>query len=166
MENNKNYNKLLHLNEIFSSFINYKFINSINKKQIRNIKKGVNLHDAFLYRFSYCQKNKTKESIISDINYKNGSNLYRNSFESKEDNISILIYKSALKLVKDYYDKLFGTKDKKIILVDGTNNINNKYQNMLNMGYFDLNGNVPIDLTYDGTKNRNKEIQGKICFFA
>jgi len=65
-------NKLtIDINNIFNSINNYKFINSLNNVKSRNIKNGLSLTDAFLYRFYYAFKNTTKEFNASKINFSN-----------------------------------------------------------------------------------------------
>ena len=75
---------------IFNSECNYNNINNIGSKKLRNIIDGVNLIDAIYYRFSYTSKNTTKESITSELNYTNDTDLTRQAFDRKENNIFLL----------------------------------------------------------------------------
>jgi hypothetical protein len=47
----------------------------------------------------------------------------------------------------------------KLIAIDGMNNNDDNRNVALNMGYFDIENNVPLDLTFHGNENRNKEIK-------
>ena len=50
-------------------------------------------------------------------------------------------------------------KNEKIYSVDGTYNNDNKMDVVLNMGFFNITDNVPIDLCSCGAKNKNKEVK-------
>ncbi len=109
----------------------------------------------------------------------NNNVVHRNSYISKDNNISSKIYDDLCKNVKQCcYDTIKDNTDIKnvkdskdvkdvknntinyeYIAVDGTNNSNKNRYIMLNMSYFDINNNIPIDLTYNTKKNRNKETQ-------
>jgi hypothetical protein len=150
------------LNSIFSKIISYDFINKNNEIHLRNYKNGINLVDAIFYRFKYSQIRTTKETIASSINYKNDTSFYRQSYERKDSHISVNIYKMLLQEIilffnshckKTQKDNLF------LVAVDGVNNLSNKYEVMLNMGYFDVTNGVPIDITYNSHANRNKEVK-------
>ena len=54
---------------IIKEFCNYNKINEFNIKQLRNKKFGIDIINIILYRFYYCDINKTKQKIISSINY-------------------------------------------------------------------------------------------------
>ena len=51
-------------------------------------------------------------------------------------------------------------KEEKIfVAVDGSYNMDNQKNVMLNMGYYNIKNKIPLDLTCDGTENRNREVQ-------
>jgi hypothetical protein len=136
--------------------------------QLRKIDDGLRIQDVILYKFLYTAINSTKEDITSSINNYNLENninnktFSRRSFESKERNIGDSFYSSLLNKIIDFYNINCNSRklnEKVCLAIDGTNNNDNKYNVMLNMGYFDIDEKVPIDLTNNGAKNRNKEVQ-------
>jgi len=156
------------LNKIFLNSCNYDVVNVLSDVQLRKINNGISIQDAVLYKLKYAEINTTKESISSFINNYNKENNINNktftrmSFESKEKNIGIEFYTSILNQIMDLYNTECNSRKKNeyiFMAIDGTNNNNHKYDIMLNMGYFDINNKIPIDLTCNGTENRNKEVQ-------
>jgi len=156
--------QILKINEIFTKYCSYEFINKYNTN-MRNIPNGIQLTDAFYYKFAYSQLHTTKDGITSDINYRNGTSFTRKAYETKENNIPNSVYNSIFdKLKMFYYDNCVQRKQFTEIAVDGTNNNNNKHQVALNMGYYDMSNDVPIDLTFNNTTNRNKEVKELIKY--
>ncbi len=74
------------------------------------------------------------------------------------------IYKSLFYKVRDLYNLNFKSDDFNLIAVDGTynntniNNIKHKLETSLNMGYYNINKCIPIDITFCNQENKNKEI--------
>ena len=150
------------INEIFTSVCSYETINKLGNKKLRNIKNGISLNDAMFYRFQYTKKGYTKESIIGDINYNKNDNksFDRTSYHSKEANIPIEAYRMILNKIIELYNTCNINKEEKIfVAVDGSYNMDNQKNVMLNMGYYNIKNKIPLDLTCDGTENRNREVQ-------
>ena len=82
------------------------------------------------------KKETTQQKIISNISIDN-SVIYRNSYISKEKNISIHIYEKIFNEIKNYFNILINNTDKDfLIAIDGTNNSNVKRDIMLNMDIY------------------------------
>lgn len=148
------------LNELFSKFTNYNFINKINEKQLRNIENGISLSDVFFYCFQYTKQSTTKEFITSKINNTDNKIFTRHAYENKGNNISLEVYNEIFANIITIYNSLCEPIQKqKLVAVDGTNNLDNKNNIMLNMVYYDITNDIPIDITYNGHENRNKEVK-------
>lgn len=157
--------KILDLNNIIGDKINYKNINNYGTIKLRNNPQGLSIVDTLYYKFLYSKLETTKQNIVASICFDNMLNdkphVTRGSFESKENNISTDFYLSLFEDITKYYNKNCISKEKKEFIymaVDGSSS-NDKNQNvMLNMGYYDIFNKIPIDLTNNGTENRNKEV--------
>lgn len=157
--------KILDLNNIIGDKINYKNINNYGTIKLRNNPDGLTIVDTIYYKFLYSKLETTKQEIVASITYDNTINdkpsVTRRSFESKENNISTDFYLSLLEGITEYHNKNCIPKEKKefiYIAIDGSSSNNNKQNVMLNMGYYDIFNKIPIDLTNNGTENRNKEV--------
>ncbi len=136
-----------------------KWNTNIRKRKISNI-------DAVKYRFKYTDINTTKEQIKSNINFNNKNNIWRTSYDRKENNISCKLYYNILDKIRNYYNSTIDNNRNRmtIISVDGTFNntnmekFNDKLETSLNMGYYDTVNDIPIDLTFNKPNNKNKEI--------
>lgn len=156
-------NCIIKLNQLFKDF--EKTIRD-DIKNINNIstKKGkISFLDALIYKFNYCQKNITKANIISKYNLYNDTLINRTTFYEKEKLIPLKTYENLFNKIITLYDTLFN-KTTKFMAVDGTfnnTNILNKKGNLettLNMGFFDVDNNIIIDLTINGNNTKNYEI--------
>jgi len=156
------------INAVFRNTCTYDIVNEFSDAQLRNCVGGLTLSDILLYKFKYTQINTTKDSIVSFINNSNKriddncNTFTKRSFESKERNIGTPFYNYILEQLIDYFNVNCNSLKKNdyiFIAIDGTNNNNHKSNVMLNMGYFDITNKIPIDLTNNGTENRNKEIK-------
>lgn len=156
-------NCIMKLNELFKDF--EKTIRN-DIKNINNIstKKGkISFLDALIYKFNYSQKDITKANIISKYNLLNDTLINRTTFYEKEKLIPLKTYENLLNKIVVLYDTLFN-KTTKFMAVDGTfnnTNILNKKGNLettLNMGFFDVENNIVIDLTINGNNTKNYEI--------
>ena len=58
---------LNNINNIFETTIN----DIYNKTKIRNNK--ITIHDILLYKFKYSELTKTKQNVVSEINYNNNT---------------------------------------------------------------------------------------------
>ena len=112
---------------------------------MRNILNGIQLCDAIYYKFLYSNINTTKDDCVSKINYINNTTFTRKAFESNENNIPDAVYFSIFEKLKKFYNEnCLNEQLYTELAVDGTNN-NNKQDVCLNMGYYDVNNDVPID---------------------
>lgn len=157
--------KIVHkLNKIYSKVNKWQ---NINNTQLRKHKKGISNASALLYRFGYSQIDVTQQSVVSNVNYINGTSYYRSSYESKESNISYELYDILLKdTQKLYYDlcaNRYSYTDMTVVSTDGTylninDGANKPIKSILNLGLYDVSHNCPIDLQYCGENNKNNEI--------
>jgi hypothetical protein len=151
--------------KIFSDECTYKEINKLSTSKMRNRKNGIQLSDLFLYKFLYSKKDMTKERIVSFINNKNNTHFTRQAFESKENNIPLKTYKNLLKRVCCYHNRNCTDETGiKLIGIDGTYNNDSSMNEMLNMGFFDITNNIPIDIKSYGNENKNKEVSSSIDY--
>jgi len=158
---------LNNINNIFKTTIN----NIYNETKIRNNK--ITIYDILLYRFKYSELTKTKQQIVSEINFNNKEVIDRTSFYKKDNNIPLKYYKYIFTCIKKLYNEKIKDKNKiDIIAVDGTyinNNLfldntknktnKNTLETSLCMGYYNIDDNIPIDLSFRGSKNKNNEIR-------
>lgn len=154
---------------IFKNECTYKNVNKLSSIKMRNIKKGIKLPDAIYYRFAYCKNSNTKELIKSEINFANKTDFSRQAYEAKEHNISIKFYSNLLKKIINLYDNYgndnaIETNKLKPISIDGVYNRDNHYKEVLNMGFFDIDSGLPIDLKSYGYLGKNNEISSMIDF--
>ena len=73
------------------------------------------------YKFKYAQKEKTKQNIVSDINFKFNATHNASSYYRKEKNISLETYENILKDIKNLYLKINNkiSNEKSILAIDG-----------------------------------------------
>ena len=150
----------------------FKDLNNIIKKDVElknNIKtreREITFIDALLYKFSYSMPETTKQQIVSSFNFDNDKLLTVSGFEYREKTIPISSYTVMYNKVYNLYKKLMKIDNNEpiIIAVDGTfNNINsqNKKDNLetcLNMGYYDVTNDLPLEINIQGYKKKNNEL--------
>jgi len=168
MNNNFNYQNVTNkLNNIFFN-LETKIRKDVEKSlNIKTIKRDIDFINILLYKFKYSSLNTTKESIVNSYNYNNNTKFSQQSFEKKERKIPIHFYNKLFYDVCSLYKSLANIDSKKPILFssDGTfNNINslNKKDNLetaLNMGFYDITNDIPLDLNIEGIKNKNNELK-------
>lgn len=149
--------KLNALIKIFQESFDISHIKKCSK--IRKTK--LPIYACFLYRFFYCLPNMSKEKICAYINTQLNTSFARNSFESKENNISIKCYENLLNKLKTFYSHHISSSSKHtfaIVSVDGTYNNDHNHKEILNMGFFDSTNSVPINLISCKNGSKNKEI--------
>ena len=150
---------------IFKEYCNYKTINKLTNLKLRNSK--INLQCALFYRFAYSQINITKEHVVSRLNLLNHSNHTRQGFDSKEANIPVSFYKLLLDNLAALYNSTTINQFKNtIIAIDGTYNNDNKYNQMLNMGFYNVSNCIPIDIKSFGSEGKNKEVKSAIDYIT
>lgn len=156
---------MLELVNIFKNECTYKKINDVSTSKMRNYTNRLQLMDIFLYKFLYSKKDMTKDRAVSIINNKNGTSFTRQAFESKENNIPLKIYANIFNQIRSYYNSTYNNEvGVKLIAVDGTYN-NDSYMNeMLNMGFFDITNNIPLDIKSYGVENKNREISSTMHY--
>ena len=173
-------------NELTKDFNNI-FLNSddiiknlLSKNNIKTRQNKLTFIDTLCYIFNYSFIDTTKLSVTSDYNYDNNKIIDRTSYYRKELKIPITFYENILIKLKNYYDKYYDRyniidlNDKKsnyqIGPVDGTynhTNVDNKkgiLETSLNMGYYNVTKNIPIDIDFRGKENKNKEISSFIDY--
>ena len=143
------------INNIFSN-LTYKFINQFNVHKMRNITDGISLTDSLLFRFRYTKIHVTRQEIISNINYKNNTTFNRYSFHKKEEHINVKFYNYLFEEIVKLYKKISPNNKMSYVSVDGSSNNGTKNKVCLNICYYDTNQSIPIDITFNGSENRNK----------
>ena len=170
--NNNNYKSLLNEYEFFSNSINniFKTTNDDNSKLLikNNIKtrnNKINFSDVLLYKFLYTFKNNTKQHITSLFNYNNNLSIDRTTYHKKDLIMSTTFYKNLFYKVAHFYNDNFKIKNQiNLVAVDGTynntniNNIKGNLETSLNMGFYNINECISIDITFCNQENKNKEI--------
>jgi hypothetical protein len=149
------------LNDIFNST----FSNIYKKNKI--IKSEISEKNLVYYKFKYSEINKTKQNIVSAINYKNNTTHNVTSYYRKEQHLSINTYSDILININKLYLSLCPTTNK-LISIDGTYGNTNiqrkkgKLQTTLFMCYYDVTNSVPLDINFKNNKkndnNRNNEV--------
>src|SRR3989338_4611973 len=110
--------------KIFAKYNDVKFINTFNKKQLRQRKIPIN--DILLSQFKYSQIDKTKTEIISEIKNTNDIDISDQAIHKKINNIDCLLYEKIWNEIFNLSEK---NKDKiKLIAIDGTFSRNNKHE--------------------------------------
>jgi hypothetical protein len=167
--------KLLDDFQILSRSLNniFKNINiNITKSVIQtiNIKprtKKLTFEDVVCYYFNYLFINNTKLSVVSNYNYENNVHIHPSNYQKKEALIPLSFYQSLFFKIKQLFNTYKKDDKATIISVDGTynnTNINNNgnLETALNMGYFDVTNQIPINIEYKGSEKKNKEINSFI----
>lgn len=167
MNNNFTFEKVtIELNNIFKN-LEEKLIEDVETNlNIKTRKRDITFIDALLYKFNYSIPKETKESLVSSYNYNNNTTLTQPCFEQKEKKISLSFYNKLFYDVSSLYKQLMNVDLNKPIIFssDGTfNNINslNKKDNLetaLNMGFYDITNDIPLELNIEGIKNKNNEL--------
>ena len=134
------------------------------KNGIKTRNNKISFSDIILYKFLYAYKNNSKQYIISKFNYDNNKLIDRTTYHKKDIMIPDTFYKSLFYKIRDLYNDNFKSNDYNLIAVDGTynntnvNNIKGKLETSLNMGFYNINECIPIDITFCNQENKNKEI--------
>jgi Tfp pilus assembly protein PilW len=155
------------LNNLFNDLdntIKYDVENALNIK-VRN--RDTSFSDALLYKFRYSIPDTTKQEIVSEMNITDNKTTSKYSYDYRENQIPISSYKIMFSKVSNLYKKLMSINDNefKEIAVDGvfnnTNILNEKgnLETTLNLGYYDNTNDIPIDLTFEGSKTKKHELE-------
>lgn len=141
------------IDECFKKHINE---TTINKHKKYNKKIKIDTKYLILYRFfnSFFSKEKSSELINNFITYD------RSSFHRQEQQINIDFYEQLNKDISIICNNAIKNKRNKYVFmgVDGTYSNGENYNNSLNMGYFDVMNDIPIEIDIKGINNKNKEI--------
>ena len=122
--------------------------------------------DVLLHKFNYSIPSTTKEAITSSFNFKNDTTIDRTSFDYRDNQIPLSSYMCIYKQITSLYKQINNIDIKKdiVLATDGTfNNINSenkkdKLETALNMCYYDVTNDIPIELTIEGHKTKNNEL--------
>ena len=115
-----------------NNLVLYEFLNTFYSKEI-STEKTNELANVEYSRSSY---------------YKQNNQIDLNFFQQLSIDISSICNKVLFKNDKHKYT---------FVAVDGTYSNGNDYSPFLNMGYFDIFNNIPIEITFEGVEHRNKK---------
>lgn len=137
------------------------------KANIRNSK--ISLNDAVYYKSKYVFSDITDtfQSITANINYdkiesnKKSKIFTRTGIYKNEAKLPVEFYKNIFEKTKEFFYKKFNLKTS-FIAIDGvycnTNFLHNgTVETSMNLGFFDINNCVPIDLHFTGIGKKNNE---------
>lgn len=137
-----------------------KCIDDIQEYKTYNKKIKIDLNYIVLYEFLNVfyskEKSTEKTNEVSDVEYsrtsfyKQANQIDIDFYEKLSSNVSAICCDILLKTHKNVYT---------FIGVDGTYSNGEDYKPSLNMGFFDILNNIPIEITYEGAENRNKEVE-------
>ena len=163
------------LNTFFDNIINV-VKQSINKNKKKLRTKDITINNLIEFMFRYSDKNKTQQSIISNINKTNKKCITRTSYYNKEKNIDCDLYYNILNISKNFLNEIEhnfnnNKKFKNIFIFDGvfnqTSKNNDKYQSKYkycnytctyNLGCYDLDKNLPYSIKMCESSNERKEL--------
>jgi hypothetical protein len=159
------------INNIFFNIekITRKFIKIESGTVTRNT--IISFTDTLIYSILYTQHDKTKTDIVNELNiiHKDKDKnviIKRTTIHDKETKIPFDVFIYIFKEIKKLYSDLFEDDQlTKLIAVDGTYNNTNVFnikgylETSLNLGFFDINNQIPLDLTFNGIKNKNNELK-------
>jgi hypothetical protein len=149
------------INDILNEFkinCNKETINKVSDKKLRNRSEGIQINDVIYYRLLYSQIGTTKEGIVSKINNLNNTFHSRQAFDKKDINISYVFYRDLFYKLSEIINNNQRSKVSKLIAVDGVCNNNTNRDVMTNLGLYNITNNIPIDIKYYGSNDRNNEV--------
>jgi hypothetical protein len=122
--------------------------------------------DTLIYKFLYSIPDTTKLYIVSSQNFKNNTSLSRTAYNYRENQIPLSFYTELYKKISTLYKNLMMIKlnEPIIFACDGTfNNTNSKnekdiLETSLNMGYYDITNDLPLEISLEGCKKKNNEL--------
>ena len=153
------------INNIFTKYFSYSYLNLFSDIKLRN--RNLQLTNAVKFIFKYSKLNTTQSSVKSDINYSNDSTFERTTYVKKVNNIPVEWFSSLFYSISALSKNIIKSPVNNnyiSISIDGTNSNDKSYNVSLNMGYYNIDKNIPISLISEGNKNRNKEVKCSIQF--
>ena len=145
------------------------------KYNIETRKTKISYTDTFIYSTLCTQNHKTKLDVINDLNslLNLKSKLKRTTLYEKEIKIPFEFYSYIFNKITKLYNNLFVDPTiQRLIAIDGTYNNTNVFnikgylETSLNMGFLDINNEIPLDLTFNGIKNKNNELRTLIDYIG
>lgn len=133
--------------------------NIINSNKQYNKKIKIDLKYLILYKFlnSFYSNEESVEVLNNFISYD------RSSFYRQEKQIDLKYYENLNNQISKICNChiLNKTINKKytFVAIDGTYSTGENYTNSLNMGYFDITNNIPIEIDLIGPQGKNREYQ-------
>lgn len=149
--------------DIFKNNCTYNFINKFGDIKLRHRQDGITIPSIIYYCLSYCSIDKTKDAISSHINSLLGVKFTRQAFESKSKHISINFYAHILSQLINLHNT-FDNSPIQLVAFDGIYNLDLDYNQVLNIGLFDVTNQIPIDIKSFGKNGKNKEISSVITY--
>lgn len=123
--------------------------------------------DVILYSLEYTGNHKTKIDIVNKFNIDRDDDdkISRTTFFEKEIKIPFASYQNIYNGLNSIIKNYFNNNKDIIMSVDGTYNNTNVKNNKgyletsLNMGFFDVTNDVPVELFFKGEESKNKELE-------
>ena len=157
-------NLVCDLNNLFKNH-NNDITNLLEQKNIKIRNRKVSLTDALIYKFKNAEKYKTQNNTIDDYKMYNKILCNNSCFINKEHKIPLEYYENIFNKITEIYYKYTNKTRYTIVAVDGTYNNTNyknnrKLETTLNMGYYDINNDIPLilDPIIDGRNNEIKSL--------
>ncbi len=164
-------NFIIELSKLFKETITKKVINEFisksnngNKSKIYNGKIDVNSLIFYMFHTFFSGETKTTSSdkIKKDIN------VDRSCLSKKAKKIPFEFFEYLRKkvfILCQKYSYNYGNKiTKKIISGDGTTSIDQNFDVSLNLGFYDVTNDLPLNLSFEGHENRNRDVKLSIKY--
>ena len=145
------------LNNLFK-YTDIDITNILKQENIYTRTRKLSFRDVISYKFKYAQKYKTQKNIIDDYKFDHKICCNNTSFYKKEQKIPLKYYEDIYDKVLTIFKKYTKETQYTIVAVDGTYNNTNynnekKLETSLNMGYFDISNNIPIEIDLNNKQN-------------
>lgn len=140
--------------------INEFICNSDNcKSKIYNSKIDVSSLIFYVFNTFFINENK----VTSSDKVKNFLDVERSSLSKKAKKIPVTFFTNLREKLFTLCQKFFYKKgnkfNKKIIASDGTSSIDHNFEVSLNMSFYDATNDLPLNLSFEGHENRNKDVK-------
>ena len=145
------------LNNLFKN-TDIDIANLLKQQNINTRTRILSFRDVISYKFGYARKYKTQKNIIDDYKFDHKICCNNTSFYKKENKIPLKYYEDIHEKVLAIFKKYTKKTQYTIVAVDGTYNNTNynndkKLETSLNMGYFDISNNIPIEINLNNKQN-------------